>query len=311
MTSVVEAERSAPATPSLAGIQHLGLTVRDIAASEAWYSKALGLVRAFVEPHSAGEGYAVVMTRPGTGLFLGLDHHPDADRAMFDPLRTGLDHLALSVADREDLDAWVSHLDAVGVEHDSLVETDEPLPHAMVVLRDPDGIAIELFWIGVPAASQPHLPKRRGPRPTTSNEIPHSQLDQQPADSRHVDAILAEALTWPAVLGRPSTISVEGSRALTLDEGVTAGPREAFMVDREFCHVHAQGDFSLHAALPLPLAAAAEREGWAESHFFVHSGRAPATIVMLYAPRDETEQEVVLSLVRASYEFALAANPPS
>src|SRR5579872_153506 len=210
MTSVVEAERSAPVIPSLAGVQHLGLTVRDIAASEAWYSEALGLVRAFVEPHSAGEGYAVVMTRPGTGLFLGLDHHPGADRTMFDPLRTGLDHLALSVANREDLDAWIPHLDAAGVEHDALVEMDEPLPHAMVVLRDPDGIAIELFWLGHDAAGPPDLPKRHGARPTTSNEIPHCQLDQQPADSRHVDAILAEALTWPAVFGCPSMISVEG-----------------------------------------------------------------------------------------------------
>jgi glyoxylase I family protein len=147
-SSIVEADRGAPAVPSLAGVQHLGLTVRDLAASEAWYSKALGLVRAFVEPHSVGKGYAVVMTRPGTGLFLGLDHHHDADRAMFDPRRTGLDHLALGVASREDLDRWISHLDAVGVAHDALVETDEPLPHAMVVLRDPDGIAIELFWFG-------------------------------------------------------------------------------------------------------------------------------------------------------------------
>jgi hypothetical protein len=90
-------------------------------------------------------------------------------------------------------------------------------------------------------------------------------------------------------------------------EGTTAGgPAEAFMVGREFCHVHAQGDFSLHAALPLPLAEAAERAGWAEPHFLVHTGQAPATIVMLYAPRDDLERDVVLRLVRASYEFALA-----
>ena len=118
----------------------------------------------------------------------------------------------------------------------------------------------------------------------TNTEIPHRQLDRQPVDSRHVDAILAEAMTWPAVLGGPSSISVEGARALTLGEGTAAGPKEAFMVDREFCHAHAQGDFSLHASLPLPLATAAERQGWAEPHIFVHTGRAPATIVMLYAP---------------------------
>ena len=147
MTTTAEASPSTLTVPSLTGVQHLGLTVRDIGASEAWYTSVLGLVRAFVEPHSTGEGHAVVMTRPGTGLFLGLDHHPDADREMFDPLRTGLDHVAFGVASREDMDTWISHLDAMGVEHDALSESAEPLPHALVVLRDPDGIAIELFWL--------------------------------------------------------------------------------------------------------------------------------------------------------------------
>jgi hypothetical protein len=157
--------------------------------------------------------------------------------------------------------------------------------------------------------SEPNLPSRAGPRPRTTDDFPHSQLTQQPADSHHVDAILEEALTWPAVLGRPSEISVEGARALTLDSSTPGGPPEAFMVGREFCHVHAQGDFSLHASLPVPLAEAAERAGWAEPHFLVHTGRAPATVVMLYAPRDEHEREVVLRLVHASYEFALAPGP--
>jgi hypothetical protein len=56
-----------------------------------------------------------------------------------------------------------------------------------------------------------------------------------------------------------------------LDAGSTNGPADAFMAEREFCHVHAQGDFSLHATLPLPWAAAAERAGWAEPHFLVHT----------------------------------------
>jgi len=147
MTTTAEISPSTLTVPSLTGVQHFGLTVRDVVASEAWYTSVLGLVRAFVEPHSAGDGYAVVMTRPGTGLFLGLDHHPDADLEMFNPLRTGLDHVAFGVASRKDMDTWISHLDAMGVEHDALFESAEPLPHALVVLRDPDGIAIELFWL--------------------------------------------------------------------------------------------------------------------------------------------------------------------
>jgi hypothetical protein len=151
------------------------------------------------------------------------------------------------------------------------------------------------------------LPTRAGPRPRTTSNFPHSQLDQQPADGRHVDAILTEAATWPSVVGELSEISVDSARALTLDSSIPGGPPEAFMVGREFCHVHAQGDFSLHATLPLPLAEAAERAGWAEPHFLVHTGRAPATVVMVYAPRDDSERDIVLHMVRASYEFARGA----
>jgi phospholipase/carboxylesterase len=158
-------------------------------------------------------------------------------------------------------------------------------------------------------ARRPNLPPRAGSRPRTSSEIPHSQLDQQPADSRYVDAILAEALTWPAVRVGPSEISVDGARALMLDDSTPGGPAQAFMVRREFCHVHAQGDFSLHATLPVPLAIAAERAGWAEPHFLVHTGQAPPTVVMLYAPRDDVEHDVVERLVRSSYEFALSEAP--
>lgn len=160
--------------------------------------------------------------------------------------------------------------------------------------------------MGAEMAGQPYLRPRAGSRPRTSTEIPHCQLDQQPGDSRQVDAILAEALTWPSVQEQRSAISVEGARALVLDAGAAAGPAGAFLAGREFCHVHAQGDFSLHATLPVPLAAAAERAGWAEPHFLVRTGQAPATVVMLYAPRDDLEREAVLRLVRASYEFALA-----
>ena len=148
MTTATEASPSARAVPAVAGINHVGLTVRDITASEAWYGEVLGLVRAFVEPHATGDGYAVVMTRPGTALFVGLDHHPDAERERFSPLHAGLDHLALHLATREHIDDWITHFDAIGVEHEELFETAEPVPHALVLVHDPDGIPIELFWVG-------------------------------------------------------------------------------------------------------------------------------------------------------------------
>lgn len=145
MTVTTHPEAAPTIAPALVGIHHLGLTVRNVDASESWYVAVLGMARVFVEPHPSGGGHTVVMTRPGTALFFGLDHHPQADLQPFDARRSGLDHLALRVGSRSDLDAWVVHLDAIGIAHGSIHENAEPAL-ASLVLHDPDGIPIELFW---------------------------------------------------------------------------------------------------------------------------------------------------------------------
>lgn len=148
MTTAAEVSKSGHSIPEMVGLQHLGLTVRDVDASEAWYTQVLGLERVFVDPHPKDDGYAVVMTRPGTALYIGLHHHPTADRERFKPQRTGLDHLALQLPSREAIDQWITHLDAIGVEHEAMVEKVDPAPFALILVRDPDGIPVELFWAG-------------------------------------------------------------------------------------------------------------------------------------------------------------------
>src|SRR4051794_41057016 len=145
------------------------------------------------------------------------------------------------------------------------------------------------------------LAPRAGDRPRTTTTIPHSQLDQQPADSQRTDGVIDEAANWPHVVVSESGISVEGARALVLTGGVDVGPADAFMVGREFGHSHAQGDYSFHAALPPELAVQAETAGWAEPHFLAATGEVQANVVMIYAPRDDAERDVVLTLLRAAY----------
>lgn len=135
------------AVPPTTGYHHLGLTVRDIDVSEKWYAEVFGLERAFVEPHHAGTGYAVVMNIPGSYIFLGLDKHDANQGELFEERRTGLDHLSLGVASRADMDRWVDHLDALGVEHAGVTEVTEPFPAATLCFRDPDNIALELTWM--------------------------------------------------------------------------------------------------------------------------------------------------------------------
>ena len=109
------------------------------------------------------------------------------------------------------------------------------------------------------------LPKRSGSRPKTTPTNPHSQLEQNP-EREVVEELARRVLALPNVEERPSAISVPGARALWLREDVAAGPPEAFVIGREFAHIHPMPDGSLHAALPPEVAREAIRKGWAEQH---------------------------------------------
>src|ERR671927_734261 len=97
----------------------------------------------------------------------------------------------------------------------------------------------------------PPLPTRAGDRPRTTPTNPHTQLDQQPADLRWVEELARRIFALPGVVEEPSRISVPGARALVLVPDVAAGPPEAFLIGREFAHLHPAPDHSLHAMLPI------------------------------------------------------------
>ena len=150
---------------------------------------------------------------------------------------------------------------------------------------------------------QKALPERSGPRPRTTPTNPHTQLEQNP-DRAAVEELARLVFALPGVEERSSAISVPGARALWLSEEVPAGPREAFMIGREFAHIHPMPDGSLHAALPPEVAREAIEKGWAEQHPVARMGYIPQNVVMVYAPRDAEEIEVVTGLVVESYRYA-------
>jgi len=148
--------------------------------------------------------------------------------------------------------------------------------------------------------------RRAGPRPTTTATNPHTQLTQNaPLDLQERVFALASAL--PGVVVGPSLVSVPGARAFHLPAATTAVPG-AFMVGREFAHIHPPGDGSLHVVLPPGVVEQAIERGWAERHPLAGRFGLPANIVMVYGPRDENELKVVEDLVRASHEFAAAGD---
>jgi len=153
------------------------------------------------------------------------------------------------------------------------------------------------------------LATRSGSRPHTTPSNPHTQLDQQPSDPRLAIELAERIFALPGVVECPRRISVPGARALTLAPGEPVGPPEAFLIAHEFAHLHPEPDRSLHAMLPPDIVAQAIAADWAELHPVARIGLIPDTAVMIYAPRNDAELDIVEQLVRASHAFARPSTP--
>lgn len=131
------------ASPGFSGIAHVELSVRDLETSVAWYTAVFGL-RDVWRGTNEGEGIttACALLEPETRVIIALTQHMRILEPAFSPRRVGLDHLSFAVVGREAMEAWLAHLDAIGVVHSDIQE-EPPLP-AAITFRDPDGIALEL-----------------------------------------------------------------------------------------------------------------------------------------------------------------------
>lgn len=133
--------------PAITGIAHVELSVRDLESSAAWYIKLLGMRRVFDNRDDERGLTACALLEPHSGLVLALMQHDANAGAIFDPSRSGLDHLAFAVADRAELHAWQQRLSELDAEYTPLEEWSHG---AAVTVRDPDGIALE-FYVRGPA----------------------------------------------------------------------------------------------------------------------------------------------------------------
>jgi glyoxylase I family protein len=137
--------------PPMAGFHHFCPTVTDVEASAAWYQRVLGLERIPGKfPHYGNEesGYEVLLTDFNSGIIIGLEHHTANDGQPFDEARTGLDHIAISVPSRSDLESWTEWLDSLAVPHSGVTDIDGPLKFSALAFRDPDNIQLEFFFMG-------------------------------------------------------------------------------------------------------------------------------------------------------------------
>jgi glyoxylase I family protein len=129
----------ATAATTMPAITHVAVTVTDLAASEAWYTKVLGVQPVLDE--DTGPFRHIVYSLGGT--LLGLHGFPKLDGTdSFNERRPGLDHIAFGCASRDDLVAWATRLDDLGIAHGDIVDAGYG---SGLSFRDPDNIALELF----------------------------------------------------------------------------------------------------------------------------------------------------------------------
>jgi len=122
------------------GVHHARITVTDPARSRQFYTGLLGFEVMMDFPDG-------VLVTNGS-IFLGLRTAPDATKASagdrFDPNRVGLDHLALSVGSKADLETAREQATAQGVPCGEIVDFGPQFGFYVLMLHDPDGIQIEL-----------------------------------------------------------------------------------------------------------------------------------------------------------------------
>lgn len=145
MRSAAEPGRSEGGVATFSAVAHVALVVRDMTASVRFYETVLGFERVGDPqegPADAGHPRRL-MRHPDSGLVLGIHEPHERSGDRFSPQRTGLDHLAVAVADEDDLARWSARLAEHGVEHSPVRDAGYA---AFVSFCDPDGIAWEIWW---------------------------------------------------------------------------------------------------------------------------------------------------------------------
>ncbi len=157
-----------------------------------------------------------------------------------------------------------------------------------------------------PAWEGRRLPPRAGAPPSVSCGVPQQQLDPYPGDGLR-DALWAGLVTLDGVAEAPAAVGPPGTRSLLVDRAKAAGPDRAFLLPDagEFAHQHPGAD--LHVVLPDELAYDALAKGWAVAHPLAGLRLSPGA-VLVPAPRDAAEVDVVATIARASHRYAVA--PP-
>jgi len=166
----------------------------------------------------------------------------------------------------------------------------------------PPPIPPEIYLNRVAYLSKSELPPRKGARPIVQGIAPHRQLDQRPQPSVFAnlkEKILNMGDRWPRRLRHGTSCLEKHGPGLFALQPIN----QTNHCSGEICHAH-PSDGSMHLTLHPADAAVAILRGWAERHPLSSGGWlarfVPQGFVMVYAPRNEDEVEIVRKIVAAA-----------
>ncbi|KAK7427719.1 hypothetical protein QQZ08_005825 [Neonectria magnoliae] len=151
------------------------------------------------------------------------------------------------------------------------------------------------------------LPYRAGPHPVVAGIAPQRQLDQH--GSRHCYRALRRSMAKLADQN-PNKFGIE--RSCLEKHGLALFARHPVQTNcqGEICHVH-DSDHSMHMCLhPKDIKSVLDK-GWGQRHPLAWRSRllkspVSADFVMIYAPRDDQELQVVCNIIEAAIWYTLA-----
>ena len=124
-----------------------------------------------------------------------------------------------------------------------------------------------------------------------------------------VERLFDRCVQIPDVRIRESRFADARSHALYLADPSPTSPFEAFIDGREFCHLHAPPEGSVHLTLPSSAVDQLVALGWVLRHP-IHELGVLQNLVMAFGPRNAAEVDVVFNLVEHSCRFARGPGLP-
>ena len=145
------------------------------------------------------------------------------------------------------------------------------------------------------------LPNREGEKPQTGPSMPHLQLSDN-SNSETYDALADWLFSLEHVEEGPTRVSIPSTRAAWILESYDGVPPG---LSREFTHIHTEpGPGSQHISLPKEVASEVIAKGWGEYHP-INDQIPDFDLIMVFAPRDDQELEIIQSITLQGYRFVL------